>query len=161
MSARKTLPGDIAAKLFDELDKLPDHPRVLVTVSHCYLELLVHLLAATKCKNAKRIESSNRDYPHSIKIVMLHEAGIIDDRTAAGLHWFRKLRNEAAHQVQFQVTAADLKMFEGVNGTGNGPPLSDPKNLRVLCIEIVLGFWNSHVEVFAPLFMPETFPSIG
>ena len=109
----KPEPKDVVAKLISELSILPDHPRVLITVSHCYIELFVHLLAAAKCKNSKRIESSNRDYPHSVKIVLLHEAGIITEQWSEILHWFRKKRNEAAHRVEFSLSDEDLSLFQG------------------------------------------------
>jgi len=156
----KPAPKDIIAKLVGELSSLPDNPRVLVTVSHCYIELFVHLLATGKCKNSRRIEASNRDYPHSVKIVLLHEAGIITDRQSEVLHWFRKKRNEAAHQVAFSLLPADLTLFRGLSGYGNAMPLDDPMHFRELCIDIVLGFWNNHVEFFAPLFIPELFPQL-
>ena len=154
----KPLPQDVIAKLFKELSILPDHARLQITAAHCYLELFVHLLAVKKCKNGSRIEESSRDYPHSVKIVLLHEVGLISDQYAEILHWFRKKRNEAAHRVDFSISAADLTIFRGLKASDPKTALDDPKNINLLCIEIVVGFWNAHVEFFAPLFMPELFP---
>lgn len=155
---RKSLPKDVIARLFRDLSALPDHARLQVTVAHCYLELFVHLLAVKKCKNGNRIEESSRDYPHAVKIVLLHEAGIISDWEAKCLHWFRKMRNEAAHVVDFAITTDDLTIFKGKKASNSQTSLDDPKNIQPLCIEIVAGFWNAHVEFFGPLFMPELFP---
>jgi hypothetical protein len=144
------------SKLLEEINALPENPRVLITVSHCYIELYVHILAEGKCKNSKRIVSSNRDYPHSTKIVILHEMGVLSDRWAEILHWFRKKRNDAAHEVEFAITPADLVLFEGFQATGleckEGPvPIDHPRKLRMLCVEIIIGFWNDHVRDLGPL----------
>jgi hypothetical protein len=154
----KPFPQDVIAMLFKELSALPDHARLQITAAHCYLELFVHLLVVNKCKNAQRIQESSRDYPQSVKIVLLHEAGLISDKYAEILHWFRKKRNEAAHQVDFSISAADLTIFRGMKASDRKTALDDPKNVHHLCIEIVVGFWNAHVGFFAPLFMPELFP---
>jgi len=148
---KATLPKDVFEKLYGELNSLPDHPRVLITLAHCYLELFVHLMAVSKCKNGKRITDSNRDYPHSIKIVMLHEAGLISDWESQFLHWFRKQRNKAAHEVEFDIAANDLEIFRGHTEEGD-TQLDDPKNIRALCEVLIMGFWNKHIDVFGPIF---------
>jgi hypothetical protein len=149
---------DVLRMFFKEFDVLPPHARVQITVTHCYLELLVHLLVLHKCKNKERIEKSNRDYPHSVRIVLLHEMGLISDRWADVLHWFRKKRNDAAHQVEFSLSKGDLTLFKGleigpfVSEDGKDRlllALDDPKNIHHLCVEILLGFWNTHPEFFS------------
>jgi hypothetical protein len=162
----KPLPKDDVLKMFfKEFALLPIHARVQITVAHCYLELLVHLLAVHKCKNRKRIEDSNRDYPHSVKIVLLHEMGLISGEQAEILHWFRKMRNDAAHQADFSLSKEDLRLFKGwktgpfVSEDGKykiSIPLDDPKNIHHLCVELVMGFWNTHPTFFYRLFNPET-----
>jgi hypothetical protein len=155
----KPPPTDVIKKLFDETQILPDHPRVWVMVTHCYLELFVHQLATHQCRNADRIEQSNRDYPHSVKIVLLHEKGIISDSESEALHWFRKIRNKAAHVVDFSISESDLTLFKGERAPGKAPgsniALDDPNNFAYLCQQIVLWFWNMHVRQLAPIFFPE------
>jgi hypothetical protein len=158
----KPLPKDFIVSFLEEFKMLPHHARVQITVTHCYLELLVHLLAIHKCKNGQRIKGSHRDYPHSVKTVMLHEMGLISDRQAEVLHWFRQKRNEAAHEALFSISTADLAIFKGVKAVIyagpkvpkliEGPALDDPKNFHFLCLHIVIELWNSHVEFFSPLF---------
>jgi len=143
-------PNDVIGTLLGELGSLPDHPRILITVTHCYLELLVYELACGRCKNGKRVRESQRDYPQSQRIVLLHEAGVISDREAEVLHWFRKKRNEAAHETGFDVTADDLRLFKDEL---TSVPFDTPSNLRLLCHHIVINFWNHHAEFFTNLFL--------
>jgi hypothetical protein len=77
------------------------------------------------------------------------------------LHWFRQRRNEAAHEVEFSVTRDHLLTFKGYTTSDGRTPLDDPKNLPLLCKEMVFGFWNHHVKLFGPIFNPELFSKKG
>ncbi|MDX6766032.1 MAG: hypothetical protein SFU85_04500 [Candidatus Methylacidiphilales bacterium] len=154
---KKPLPQNVIKRLIDELAALPQHPRVQIIVTHCYLELLVHQLALQRCKNSKRIAEGAREFTQSIKVTMLNEAGIISDEDAKFLHWFRRKRNDAAHEVDFKITKEDLSEFRGYTASDRKTRLDDPKHLSLLCAETVMGFWNHHVQVFAPLFEKRLF----
>ena len=69
------------------------------------------------------------------------------------------MRNEAAHAIEFSLRTDDLRIFQGMTASDGQTRLNDPKHIQLLCIEIVLGFWNAHVDFFGPLFMPELFPT--
>ncbi|HPA16133.1 MAG TPA: hypothetical protein PLU30_00200 [Verrucomicrobiae bacterium] len=157
----KPLPHDVIRKLVSDLTAAPDHPRLQITITNCYLELLTYVLATNKCKNAPRIAEARRDFTQSVLITLLHEAAIISDADAKMLHWFRQRRNAAAHEVEFSVSKEHLSPFRGCRASDRKTPLDDPKNLNTLCLEAVFGFWNHHVEVFAPIFHPELFEKNG
>ncbi len=152
----KSLPSKIVTKFFTELPSESGTTRFQIIVANCYLELFVNQLAIHKCKNKNKIKKSNRDFTHSIKITLLHEVGIIGDWELKYLDWFRKRRNEAAHNVEFSITNEHLKLFRE-HQVKPGEPKLDPNNIGKLCEEIVAGFWNMHADFFAPLFMPELF----
>ena len=155
--AKSLPPQGLIQRLIEDLEKVPDHQRMQIIVTHCYLELLVHQLALATCKNKKIIEDSRRDFSQSVKVTLLHEASIISDEHALFLHWFRQRRNDAAHNVDFSIDRNHLKIFSGYTSSDGVTPLDDPSNIGLLCMEIVFGFWNQHVHIFAPIFEKKLF----
>lgn len=141
------LKNDLIIQVFKELSLVKDHTRLLVLVTHGFIELLVNALIDHHLKNSKKVTTDSRSYPHSTKLLMLNELGILDDRQYKIFDWFRKLRNKAAHQPIFQVTKAEL---------GNIGPESfkEPENFYNLCVDLIGGFWNQHVPVFGPKYAP-------
>lgn len=135
-------------RFFLELQKVKDDHRSLVLVTNGVLELFIETLIKARCKNAKRITGDSRSYPYSAKLLLLNESGVLDDAWYAPLDMFRKLRNRAAHEPFFSVTAADLRHLTNER-------LSNPEDLPNLCSDILAGFWNAHLEVFGPVFAPK------
>jgi hypothetical protein len=79
MAKNKSAQTRIVETFLMELNTLVHIPRFQVIVSHGVLELLVNTLIEHRCKNAKRIIERTRDYPYSVKLVMIHEKGLITD----------------------------------------------------------------------------------
>lgn len=144
------LKSDTVIAFFRELSLVARHTRSLVLVTHGFIELLVNALIDHHLKNGKKITSDNRTYPHSAKLVILNELGLLNNTEYRSFDWFRKLRNRAAHEPIFSVTQQDLQVIED-------PDYRDPKNFYGLCIMFVGGFWNKHLAVFGPIFAPGTF----
>ena len=72
---------DILVSFFNELHKVEDNDRSLVVVSHGFIELLINTIIDAQLKHGKRkITNNNRDYPHSVKLVILNELNIIDNK---------------------------------------------------------------------------------
>jgi hypothetical protein len=138
--------------------KLIGHtPRFQIIITHGVLELLVNTLIELRCKNGGKIRKATRDYPHSVKLVLLHEKGLIKDSHYRLLDGFRKLRNEAVHDAQFNLKPEMLTPFQSFFATDKRHKLNDPKNFSVLCGKIVLLFWNHRLNDFWPYFDPDLF----
>ena len=138
--------------------KLIGHtPRFQIIVTHGVLELLVNTLIELRCKNGGKIIEATRDYPHSVKLVLLHEKGLIKDSHYRLLDGFRKLRNKAVHDAQFNLKPEMLTPFQGFFATDKRYKLNDPKNFGVLCGKIVLLFWDHRLNDFWPYFDPDFF----
>jgi hypothetical protein len=131
-----------------ELMTMHGSHRLNVIVAHGLLELLINTFVEAKCKHGKDITSHSRDYTHSAKLVILHELGLLTDSEFARFDWLRKLRNRAAHETRFAIESRDLHYF---------PEFSDPAQFELMCITLVVGFWNRHVELFGPRIMPELY----
>jgi len=139
------LPSDPLMRFFQEIGRVKNDQRLLLLVSHGVLELLVNSLIDLKCKNAKRIASDSRGFPHAARLLILNEIGVISDSQLKVYDSFRRLRNRAAHEPLFVTKAADLAAFS--------ESLRDPASLYLLCTALVGGLWNDHVTDLAPRFL--------
>src|SRR5258706_7288848 len=150
-------PKDPILAFLDEIISLKQHPRFQTIVAHGVLELLVNTLIEHRCKHGKKITERTRDYPQSVKLVILHEKRLISDFQYKLYDSFRTLRNKAAHQSQFTLTPELLLPFKGTVASDRKTKLDDPTNFHLLCMEIVFDFWNAHVKLFAPIFQSYLF----
>src|SRR5258706_8857492 len=87
LPSNEELSLDFFSRVMMEITKARDDDRVVVLVAHGFVELMVNTLIEVHCKNGKRIAEGNRDYPHSTKLVLLHELSLIDDELFARLNW--------------------------------------------------------------------------
>lgn len=134
-----------------ELERVKHEPRMLVIVTHGFIELMVNTLIDARCKNAKRISGSNRDYSHSVKCVLLHELGVLSDHEFNILDWFRKLRNEAAHKAKFKLTAERLDAFMMESHR-------DPSKFQSLCSVLLYDLLMAHTNELFPVLAPTAGP---
>ena len=144
---QKHLKDALVMKISNELSIVKGHTRLLVLVTHGFIELLVNALVDHHLKNSKKVTSDVRSYPYSTKILLLNELGIIEDSQYKVFDWFRKLRNKAAHQPIFQVTKNDLKNI-------SPEKYRETENFYDFCFELIGGFWNQHIPIFGPKFAP-------
>lgn len=139
------LKKDLIFEVFKELSFVKNHIRLLILVTHGFLEMLINALAEHHLKNNKKVIKDNRSYPHSTKLLILNELEIIDDDEYLVFDWFRKLRNDAAHKPIFTVTTETVKNL-------NPEQFRNPANFYELCVYLIGGLWNKHISVFGPKF---------
>ena len=142
-------PDHVVFKVFGELDVLADHPRACIVVAHGFLELLVNILVEAKCKSGGKIVERTRDFPHSVKLILLHELGAIGDADLRALTAFRKLRNRAVHDAHFQITSNDLEIFKNTS-------FADAE-FHVQCMVVLSILWNQNQKLFSEYFFPSVF----
>lgn len=141
------LKGDLIMQVMKELSIVSKHTRLLVLVSHGFIELLINALVDHYIKNRKIVTSDSRSYPHATKLLLLNELNIISDDQYKILDWFRKLRNKAAHVPIFDVTKQDLSMMPQEK-------YREPSNFYELCIILIGSLWNEHIPIFGPKYSP-------
>ncbi|GJL93557.1 hypothetical protein [Hyphococcus sp.] len=144
--AHEELSRSTGMRMFMEVNRVRGNSRSVVLVAHGFLELMVGELIKAKLKNAGKVRSNKREFSHSAQLLILNELGIVSDPLFERLNWFRKLRNDAAHQPLFEVTADDLRVFDGDR--------RDPANLPNTLLGVLGALWNEHLDVFLPVFMP-------
>lgn len=140
-------------RVFCELWNVRDNDRLLVIVSHGFIELLVNTLVDAKCKTPKKVPRN-----HAARLVVLHEMGVIGDFRFKSLDWFRDLRNEAAHKPLFEVTQAEmaiqLKQATGAELATERATFT-ANNTYELCMMLVITLWSDHSKIFSPAFFPQ------
>jgi hypothetical protein len=139
-------PDHVVFKVFGELDTLAGHDRACIVVAHGFLELLVNILVKAKCKSGPKIASQTRDFPHSVKLTLLHELGVIGDADLRALTSFRKLRNRAVHDAHFQLTSDDLAIFKNTSFADS--------EFHVKCMVLLAILWNQNQKLFSEHFFP-------
>jgi hypothetical protein len=134
-------------RFFRELSKVKESHRSLVLVTNGFLELLVESLVKAKCKNAGRITGDNRSYPYSSKLLILNEIGALPDAQYRLFDWFRKLRNDAAHNPFFEISESTLQQL-------SNEEFKRPEKFYDFCVILIGGFWSDHLDIFGPVFAP-------
>jgi hypothetical protein len=137
--------------VLEEFELLQHHPRSCVIVMHGFIELLINTLIQEKCKSGNKMATNNRDYPHSVKLTILRELELLDEESFKKLTWFRKLRNDAAHEAVFTITPDKLQMFVGTR-------FADVSHFPLLCMDIFMNLWNAYPSLFSSKFSPEPQP---
>jgi hypothetical protein len=152
-------PTQIIEKFLKEIHWARFSPRFQVIVTHGMLELLVNELVEHSCKHGKKISEDTRTYPHSVKLVLLHEKEVISDHEYDLLNAWRGVRNDAAHGAQFELTHEVLNTFKGFKSSDGMLDFGDPENFTQLCCHTFGELWNNHNVIFTPIFEPQTPPS--
>ncbi|MCB1243829.1 MAG: hypothetical protein AB7I98_04510 [Verrucomicrobiales bacterium] len=143
----KDLQTNKSVEIFRELHIVQEHPRMLILVTHGFLEMMVEALIKHHLKNSKKIIKDGRGYPFSTRLLILNEVGVIHDQWYKFLDWFRKLRNRAAHDAIFEVTPKDLAHLHS--------SVQSPSNFYPLCLMLVRQFWDEFEDVLAPYLAPD------
>jgi hypothetical protein len=126
------------------------HPRLLVLVTHGMIELIVNLLVEAACRHAKKIVNNRRDFGHSAKLLILHEKGVLSDHHYQLLDWFRRLRNDAAHEPFFELTANRLDAL-------STPEHREPTNFDHVCKIILLDLFFQHDTLIGHALLPSAY----
>jgi hypothetical protein len=156
-SKHKIIPENgVLEAFFHELTKVRDSQRSLVIITHGFVELLLNSVIDAKCKFGRtKITSNSRDYSHSVKLVLLNELGIMDDRLYDILDWFRKLRNRAAHEAFFVVSQSDLDFVnKSMNRFLSVQIEPSTGDLYRFCTLLIGTIWNGYLDELLSAFEP-------
>jgi hypothetical protein len=121
-----------------ELHRCKNEPRLLLLIMHGFVELIINLVVEHHCKQGGKIVERTRDFPHSIKLTLLNEMGLLSDHHYRLLNWLRGLRNDAAHTWHFKLNPDKMK------------EIANPKYRKSfggLCAMILADLFNAFPEV--------------
>ena len=125
--------------LYYQLGKAEDDPLKLVILANTFLELLINILVEEKIKNKSKVIDNN-EYTYAVKLLVLNEKNIINDRLYKSIEKLRKIRNRAAHEPNFNLGVDDYK------------ELPVRKNMYNICLTVIGTLWNSYKDLFAKYF---------
>ena len=153
----ESLSDDILIAFFNEIEKVKENSRSLVIVTHGLIELLLNTVIDSKLKHGKKkITSNNKDYPQSVKLVILHELNFIDNNLYQILDWFRKIRNKAAHEPFFGLNKSEYDFAnKSLNRFIPEESKYKPNNLFHFCKLLVGTIWNENLNSLLPVFAPD------
>lgn len=124
--------------------------RFRVTATGATLELFITTLVKHHCpKHGGKFAN----WSFERKLALLHEMGILTDNRFRLLNHFRDLRNNAAHEVKFEITKQTIAKFPVT--------LVKPENVPEheivfhICAKMAFELWNEHHNVLAQYFFPE------
>ena len=103
--------------------------------------MLINILVLERLKKGEKVKS----FSYAVRLIMLHQAGIISDKEFLHLEWYKDIRNQAAHEPLFKITN------ESFIKLGN-PSYSSPDKLLKLTTDLLGSIWNAHYELFTPSF---------
>ena len=143
--------NDALIAFHEELNSVRHHQRSLVIITHGFIELFLNTIIDAKCKHGKkRITSSNRDYPLSVKLTILNELNYIDDKMYSILNGFRKIRNRASHDASFVITDENWRVLDhGLDRFIRGESTRKPNDLLHFCKLIIGALWNENLDILS------------
>jgi len=147
-------PNDILLSFHREIGKVKDNDRSVVIITHGFIELLITAIASSICKEGKRIKSNSRDYPQSVKLVLLHEMGVLDKELFSILDKFRKIRNSASHEPFFKLNDKDIEFIESSYIRFLPDKIPPNYNINDFCTFLVATIWNNNLNILGPIFLP-------
>jgi hypothetical protein len=130
----------LVEQVLREFEMLQHHARSCTIIMSGFIELLVNTLIQEKCQgiNEKSVKT------HGQRIGVLHAKKLIDDDEFNKLEWFRKLRNEAAHEAVFDIGKKNFDLFKGTQ-------FESAARFPGLCMDVFVRFWNKNKDTFKKL----------
>ncbi|MBL0731397.1 MAG: DUF4145 domain-containing protein [Desulfosarcina sp.] len=138
---------------FKELNSVKHHHRSLVIIVNGYIELFLNSIIEAKCKHGKkRINKNTRDYTLSVKLTLLSELNILDEKLFSLLDKFRKIRNDAAHDASFKISTANWQILnDGLNRFIPDESNRKPNDLAHFCELLIGTIWNEHLDILSKI----------
>lgn len=133
-------------RVVKEIRRIEDEHRLVVILSHGFVDMMVNAMIAKTCRHQKQIVKDTRQWNHAAKLVLLNEMKVLTDHHYRLLKWFNTLRNEFAHQPLFVMKAdrpSDLLR----------PDHRDLKTFGSLCIDLLKEIWLSYFPLIGDLFI--------
>ncbi|MDP2506853.1 hypothetical protein [Oceanobacter sp. 3_MG-2023] len=134
--------SDYMLQVGEEIGMVKDNPRLLIIVSHSFVEMMVKTLSDHYMPN---VVLRN----HHQRLQKLKKEGIIDEFQFLIYDWFRVLRNDAVHVPIFRLSDED---FVPLNGVVKSRDLKAEHFHRFL-LSLISDLWNKNLEILGSIFL--------
>lgn len=125
-----------------EIGIVKDHPRLLIIVSHSFVEMMVKTLLV---HHVPGLELKN----HHQRLEKLKKESVIDNFQFELYDWFRELRNEAVHTPVFHLNNSH---FEKLNGLVKNEQLG-VSNFHSFSLKLISELWNKNLDVLGNAYL--------
>lgn len=129
----------------DEIGLVKSNPRLLIIVSHSFIEMIVKTLSHY---HLPKVKLKN----HHQRLEKLKKEKVIDKFQFQLYDWFRELRNRAVHTPIFRLNDAD---FEPLHGLAKKEQLG-VNSFHLFSIILISELWNKHLDVLGPVYLKKT-----
>jgi hypothetical protein len=120
---------------------------------HLLIEYIINKIILHKCKSPKKILDDNRSYTFSVKLQLVHSMGLIPNHIFDNVQRINKIRNQLAHNLDFEIKRLDFK-FKRTDGkeTNFKPRKGDRfparRYVQLLCIGTLTQLRNHYFFLF-------------
>jgi len=139
----KVIDSDYFKQIGEEIGLVKDNERLLIIVSHAFIEMMVKALLDHHINNDLRT--------HHRRLKKLKAEKLITENQFIIYDWFRNLRNDAAHNPIFRLRQEKLNEIV--------PNIKDKYSkveaFHLLSIGLISELWNKNLDLFLPLFYSE------
>ncbi|WP_144244174.1 DUF4145 domain-containing protein [Nitrincola sp. A-D6] len=125
-----------------EIGIVKDNPRLLVIVSHSFVEMMVKSLLDYHIPEAKLKN-------HYQRLEILKQKSVIDDFQFKLYDWFRELRNDAVHTPIFRLKDSD---FHALHNLVKKDQLG-VDNFHSFSLKLIAELWNKNLDVLGEAYL--------
>ena len=133
---------DYMLQIGEEIGIVKNNPRLLVIVSHAFVEMMVKTLSDHYMPN---VVLKN----HHQRLQKLKKEGKIDEFQFLLYDWFRDLRNDAAHTPIFRLSD---EHFIPLNGLVKSRDLK-AEHFHRFSLSLISELWNKNLEILGPIYL--------
>ncbi|MGL0940450.1 MULTISPECIES: hypothetical protein [Vibrio] len=128
-------------RVSDEIGIVKDNPRLLIIVSHSFVEMIIKTLCDYHFPD---IKLSN----HHQRLQKLRKEKVLNEFQFKLYSWFRELRNQAAHTPVFRLEASNFADLRGVVKED----LLGVQSFHLFSIKLITELWNKHLDILVPVY---------
>ncbi|MDH5898178.1 hypothetical protein [Vibrio splendidus] len=137
----KQLESNYMLQVSDEIGLVKDNPRLLIIVSHSFVEMIVKTLCDYYIPDVKLVN-------HNQRLEKLRKEKVLDEFQFKLYNWFRDLRNQAAHTPVFRLEASNFAELSGMVNKD----LLEVKSFHLFSIKLIAELWNKHLDILVPVY---------
>lgn len=134
--------NDFMHQVGEEIGVVKDNPRLLIIVSHSFIEMIVKSLTEHYVPHKKY-------HNHYQRLSVLNQIKVIDKFQFELFNWFRGLRNRAVHTPIFVLVDQDFKPLIGLV---KQETLGVDK-FHLFSLTLIAELWNKHLDVLGPIYL--------
>nr|OEF39681.1 hypothetical protein OAC_12300 [Vibrio cyclitrophicus 1F273] len=137
----KQLKSNYMLQVSNEIGVVKDNPRLLIIVSHSFVEMIIKTLCDYYIPGVKLVN-------HHQRLEKLRKEKVLNEFQFKLYNWFRELRNQAVHTPVFRLEASSFAELRGVVKED----LLEVQSFHLFSIKLITELWNKHLDILVPVY---------